>query len=245
MEPNKFEKHIKNRLQEREIKPSDDAWSRISDQLNTPKKSRKNDFFWYGIAAGFIGIVIVSVLFFRSQEHTVEIVETEEKISKDKQITLDPISKKSEDYSTQTEEAVVVSSDENIKTIEEPVDLNTNETGIATAVVTEESFTTIDKTVDQDSEKLIDSKIAEVIAQVASLESDNKTVTDAEVDSLLRKAQKEILTEKLFQKEGKVDAMALLTEVEGELDQSFRDQIFNKLKAGFVKVRTAVADRNN
>jgi len=39
--------------------------------------------------------------------------------------------------------------------------------------------------------------------------------------------------------------MALLTEVEGELDQSFRDQIFEKLKSGFLKVRTAVADRNN
>ena len=35
-----------------------------------------------------------------------------------------------------------------------------------------------------------------------------------------------------------------LTEVEDELDQSFRDQIFDSLKEGFLKVRTAVADRN-
>jgi len=36
-----------------------------------------------------------------------------------------------------------------------------------------------------------------------------------------------------------------LNEVEGELDISFREQIFESLKTGFLKVRTAVADRNN
>ncbi|CAN0604335.1 unnamed protein product, partial [Ectocarpus sp. 12 AP-2014] len=73
----------------------------------------------------------------------------------------------------------------------------------------------------------------------------NSTVTDAEVDSLLTRAQDEILRDKIFNKDKSVDAMALLTEVEDELDKSFRDQIFDSLKAGFIKVRTAVADRNN
>ena len=71
------------------------------------------------------------------------------------------------------------------------------------------------------------------------------TVTDAEVDSLLKRAQQEILREKIFKTDKSVDALALLTEVEGELNQSFRDQIFNSLKASFIKVRTAVAARNN
>ena len=42
-----------------------------------------------------------------------------------------------------------------------------------------------------------------------------------------------------------VDAMALLAEAETEMDQTFREQLFIKLKNGFNKVRTAVADRNN
>ncbi|PHQ62576.1 MAG: hypothetical protein COC08_00130 [Maribacter sp.] len=70
-------------------------------------------------------------------------------------------------------------------------------------------------------------------------------MTDAEVDSLLRKAQEEILANKIFGEDYSVDAMALLNEVEDELDQSFRDQIFETLKIGFLKVRTAVANRNN
>ena len=31
---------------------------------------------------------------------------------------------------------------------------------------------------------------------------------------------------------------------EDELDESFRDQIFDALKSGYLKLRTAVADRN-
>ncbi len=94
-------------------------------------------------------------------------------------------------------------------------------------------------------ETLIDTKIAEVVAQVNLLEQGDGELTDAEVDSLIRRAQREILTDKIFRQDKTVDAMALLTEVEDELDQTFRDQIFEKLKAGFIKVRTAVADRNN
>ena len=94
-------------------------------------------------------------------------------------------------------------------------------------------------------EQLINAKIAEIVAQVNLLENSNLPVSSIEVDSLLRQAQQEILTDKIFNQEGKVDAMALLNEVEGELDQTFREQIFETLKVGFLKVRTAVADRNN
>jgi len=91
---------------------------------------------------------------------------------------------------------------------------------------------------------IIDQKVNEVLETVIRLERKSTQISDAEVDSLLRAAQLDILKEKVFQKNGKVDAMALLTEVEDELDQSFRDKIFNKLKERLFKARTAVADRN-
>ena len=95
------------------------------------------------------------------------------------------------------------------------------------------------------SVEIINTKLLQVLAQVDVLEQDNEELTDAEVDALLRRAQEEILTDKLFRDNHSIDAMALLSEVEGELDKSFRDQIFESLKSGFFKVRTAVADRNN
>ena len=84
----------------------------------------------------------------------------------------------------------------------------------------------------------------EVVAQVELMETAQQDVSDAEVDSLLRAAQRQILTVKLFSESGSVDAMSLLAEVEDELDESFRDQIFDALKTGYLKLRTAVADRN-
>ena len=97
----------------------------------------------------------------------------------------------------------------------------------------------------QKETQLIQAKITEVVAEVRLLELNNDALTEAEVDSLLRMAQSELLKERIFQADRSVDAMALLNEVEDELDQSFRDQIFDRLKAGFIKVKTAVADRNN
>lgn len=90
----------------------------------------------------------------------------------------------------------------------------------------------------------METKIAEIVAQVDFLEKKNGAVTKAEIDTLLRQAQKEILEHKVFYKGNTIDAMALLVDVEDELDQSFRDRIFEALKEGYTKVRTAVADRN-
>jgi hypothetical protein len=52
------------------------------------------------------------------------------------------------------------------------------------------------------------------------------------------------MEERLF-KNDRVEAIALLNQAEDELDQSFRDHIFEALKDGFFKVRTAVASRND
>ncbi len=93
-------------------------------------------------------------------------------------------------------------------------------------------------------EEIIDAKIADLVAQVEIMQQENYTVTDSEVDSMLRKAQREILMEKYLKESHTVDATALLLDVEDELEQSFRDQLFETLKSGFLKVRTAVADRN-
>ena len=83
-----------------------------------------------------------------------------------------------------------------------------------------------------------------MVMHIDVLESKNTEVTDTEIDSLLRQAQREILEDKIFGKDNTVDAIALLADVEKELDKSFRDEIFDALKDGFIKVRTAVADRD-
>ncbi|MGI9545828.1 MAG: hypothetical protein ACR2MM_01220, partial [Flavobacteriaceae bacterium] len=94
------------------------------------------------------------------------------------------------------------------------------------------------------TEVIIDAKISEVVARVKLLEDNQDSVTNAEVDALLRTAQQEILADREFLEDNNIDSASLLTGVEDELDESFRDQVFEKLNQGFIRVKTAIADRN-
>jgi hypothetical protein len=58
-----FEKKVKETIQEREIIPSKDAWNAIEKQLETEIVSKKKGYLWYGLAAAFIGILLVSVIY--------------------------------------------------------------------------------------------------------------------------------------------------------------------------------------
>jgi len=71
-------------------------------------------------------------------------------------------------------------------------------------------------------------------------------VTDAEVDKLLEEAARRISLERYSKNyaAGKIDPQDLLLDVEFELDNSFRDKIFDMLKEGYSKAKTAVANRN-
>ena len=246
MEPDKFEKHIKKQLNEREINPSDNAWDKISGQLQKTEPPKSKRYFWYSVAASFIGVLIVSSLYFNASDESIEsgiqIVETPNEpvvIPNTEAIVI---------KQNAVEDKITISDKASIKDVKKTrvqveTDLDFNAQIASNNNVNDKVIKT--DAVPNAKEQLINAKIAEVVAQVYLMENSNLPVSSIEVDSLLRKAQQEILTDKIFNQEGKVDAMALLNEVEGELDQTFREQIFETLRAGFLKVKTAVADRNN
>jgi len=254
MELNKFEKHIKDKLKDREIAPSPKAWDKIQGQLQVGEKKRTPLYLWLGVAAS---ILVILGLFFMNNDansdkdnvpvQVVKISDSEEVIDKEQE----EIMVKGNNFVVATEEMSdkpdkekvnpqkksnisLVSQEEEEPTFEKEL-IKVNKTRIVFNSEKENKVLT---------DSLLDVKIAEVLVQVNKMEQ-SAEITDAEVDSLLLKAQQDILREQLFTSNQTVNAMALLTEVEEELDQSFRDQIFNKLKTGFLKVRTAVADRNN
>ncbi|MEP2280140.1 hypothetical protein [Maribacter sp.] len=250
METDKFEKHIQAKFQEREILPSENAWSKISSELNDDAPKKKPVYLWLGIAASVVVLIGVALFYFKGtaveNEIPLKIVDTEEENIQEEVLIEEPVSFKNEEQIV----VVVLETEPSSKTVEvnevlmpkveEPLIIDDE---IKVAVVDNVPNNKSSETLIV-SDEIINSKVAAIIAQVDVLEQ-HSTVTDAEVDSLLKRAQDEILREKIFNKDKSVDAMALLTEVEDELDQSFRDQIFNSLKASFIKVRTAVADRNN
>ena len=77
MAPIKIEDNIREKMQERELQPSKDAWAKLETRLGEEKKSGLNRKTWYAIAAGFIGILILASVFFNNDAVTndAEIVE--------------------------------------------------------------------------------------------------------------------------------------------------------------------------
>ena len=236
----KLEKHIKEKLEERTIAPSKGAWDKIAPHVKEPVPRKGNAWFPYAVAASVVGIVLVSVFFFTSQNIEIDkpqVVETGIQEETDKKA-----SKKVEKELVPEVETDVAEAE--VEFIEPKDAGDIQKANSNTAVAEQQVNEPLQDEIQINSDKLIAQKVEEVVAQVQVMEDAKQDVTDAEVDSLLRAAQRQILTDKLFADGGSVDAMSLLAEVEDELDESFRDQIFDALKSGYLKLRTAVADRN-
>jgi hypothetical protein len=247
MEVDKVEKHIKEQLNNRVITPSEAAWEKLSGQLPKADKKKSNTFVWYSLAASFIGILLITTIYLANQD---ELENTEiEVVDAPKEPITIPKSEEvlSEKYNVEEQ---LVEAENEVKTTKETFSVKQD----FSAIKDKSEFVVVQKTdkidieskaVQTKTEELIDAKIAELIRQVDIMEDNNLQVTDLEVDSLLQNAGKEILSDKIRDQGGKINAMALLDQAESELDQTFRAQIFESLKEGFLKVRTAVADRNN
>ena len=246
----KLEKHIKEKLEERRLSPTIDAWEQVASSLNSGVEKRNKKSNWYAIAASLIGLLIVSALYFNTDnesKQSPQVVDVDTTVDDNLEVLKKPevidsnIIKESEAIAQQ-ENNIAIKKDNfsEEKLSKKAVELAVNQ---KTTRVNRQLKEVLVITTPQDL--IIEEKVNEVLATVLHLERESIQITDAEVDSLLRVAQFDILKEKMFQDNGKVDAMALLIEVEDEIDQSFREKIFKKLKDGLFKARTAIANRNN
>ncbi|MEM8507526.1 MAG: hypothetical protein AAF717_06835 [Bacteroidota bacterium] len=252
----KLEKHIRKKFKEREITPSTGVWERIDNALGEEQPSRtRSPFFWaMGIAASLLIVAILSIRYWNAGEKQpieVKLVEGAAKngtLIEEKQPVTSLGQEKKEDSMLRTENSTFVVKEEQSdrkkdKHLPEMLqeDVTVAEKMLESGNSQLQEVTTTERVIDMQ----IEDKLNEVLAQVNAMEDNEIAVTDAEIDSLLLAAQQELLVEGVIRENGTVDALALLNEVEEELDQTFRDQLFDTLKEGFFKLRTAVADRNN
>lgn len=252
----KLEKHIRKKFKEREIAPSAKVWERIDEVLGEEKSSKtRRPLFWAaGVAAGLLVATILSISYWNVEENQAAKVKLVEGTSNKETQTQDikpviRLEQEKEDAKIPREENSALVLEEEQSDLKE--DMNApetiqNELRVVENQLQPDSFrpTEVTNTASTINTQIED-KLNEVLAQVTAMENNEITVTDAEIDSLLLAAQQELLVERVTRENGTVDALALLNEVEAELDQTFRDQLFDTLKEGFFKLRTAVADRNN
>ncbi len=265
MEPIKFEEHIREKLQEREISPSIKSWEKLEKHLENSNPNKKtNKSLWFAIAAGFIGIIIVTSFVlneeFFSPQFAPKLVEEiipsdvitpndnkENIVINDKQGTKDEIVEMPKEKAIKT----IPPTKENTIAVDDAIAVNEKkensfiENTPLEDAISDEYISESKVAIENSSEEVfINSKVEEVVAQVQALQESDNTVSAEEINSLLLKAQDEIHSREIISNK-KVDATALLNMVESELETNFRDKVFEALGDGYEKVRTAVVERNN
>ncbi|RKS56148.1 hypothetical protein BC962_1127 [Gillisia mitskevichiae] len=252
----RFEDKIKRQLLDREIAPSAGSWDKLSAKLDASQEKKRPFAFWMGIAASIIGgILILSLVFNNSTlSNSPEIVDAPKE---DLKIEKTPVKSSKEIFTEIKKEAERVAASEgkqeSITSKKDKVDplinqvRSKNREEIAVldnkALLKEQKINT---SLEAASDNLLDLTLNNALASVLTQTDNGQEVTDAEINKLLAEAASKISQER-YKKDfalGKVNAQDLLQDVEFEMDNSFRDKIFEILKEGYSKARTAVANRN-
>lgn len=228
MEPNKWEKEIKEKLNKRTIQPGEMAWDRLDAMLSVAEKKRTPKYRWMYVAAGFLGFILAGT-FFLNQQKTEEII----------------------DNGTNT----VVATPEQKENLKESTSVtNTQEQDFEvadkisnTAVASIEKTAVKKKTNTKKQEPVINTVAPQntTIAVVGVVKTEvlaENLSPDQEAEVLLAETMNDMSAAQ--QTKVKVNANSLLSEVEGELDNNFRSKVWQTVTKNYNVVKTTVVNRN-
>ena len=222
MEQHKLEKQFKEKLNSREIKPSEMAWDKLDSMLSSAEKPKRK-FTWLYIAASFIGFLLVSTVFLNQKENTIDIkkndVVIENIVQKDSSKTEIKILKTEPDFSKtilKSETKPLVQTQKKSKSNVENSIFKTQENAVA---------------------KIQPNNQKEKIA------SNGNTIPE-NIDSLLASVEKKSKSE--FKTSSvKINSTDLLNQVDGELQLSFREKALNTITQKYKEAKEALVNRNN
>ena len=226
MEQNNLETQFKQKLNSREIKPTEMAWDRLNAMLSVAEPNNdeqiqkpKRRFTWLYVAASFISFLLISIVFFNQKENTIN-------IKKDTVVIEKTIQK------------------ENSKTADKPGKL---EPHFANTIVKSETKPLvhtqikIKTTVATEAQQNVANEIQpnngnESIAELKKISPDN-------IDSLL--ASVENIKSSSTNPSVKINSTDLLDQVDRELQVSFREKALNTITKKYKEAKEALVNRNN
>ena len=230
MEPNKFEKDLKNKLDNREIQPSAQAWDKLEAMLTAQERPKKK-FPWFLIAASLIGIVFLMTILFKSNVLTTNEIEIQNKNSVVTNDTILSTEKTAFDKLNAQKENVVAVANEQPTSNQQ---LNSKKKRVSIIKNNQnQEVATINKPI---NEKSLENNIDESAKQKES----NEPIEIADIQ-LFDENKNNIELEKSTLK---VNASALLSQVDDELRRERQLTIFQKIGNNLQTVRTLVAERN-
>jgi hypothetical protein len=240
MAQNKLETQIKEQLNAREIQPSEIAWNRLDAMLSVAeeKKTIRFSFLFFqsiGIAASVLVLVSLGLFFFNQKETVVKpennVVVKEKTGDNDNNKINGNFNRINTKYQNQ-QVAVINNQQSTIINQQSSKSFNQNN-----------QKTTVNPVINQNKEiqfqnnEVIAQKELPVVEPQKELISKPSTVN---TDDLLELTSKKSESKPKI----KVNANSLLSQVDGELDQTFREKVLTRVSKNYQEVKVALATRN-
>jgi hypothetical protein len=238
MEPNKLETQIKEQLNAREIQPSEMAWDRLDAMLSVAEEKKTTRFSFLsfqsiGIAASVLVLVSLGLFFFSQKEIVVKPennVVVKEKTSDNNKINgnFNRINTKHQNQQV----AVINNQQSTISNQQSAKSFNSiNQKTTVNPVINQ------NKEIQFQNNEVIAQKELPVVEPQKELISKPSTVN---ADDLLASTSKKSESKPKI----KVNANSLLSQVDGELDQTFREKVLTRVSKNYQEVKVALATRN-
>lgn len=226
MEQHKLERQFKEQLNSREIKPSEMAWEKLDAMLTAEEKKPKRQFSWIYIAASLLGFVFLGTFFF-SQTNNNTNVEDKEVVIQNNQKAVSKEQTPSIMPKNSIPESVVVTSE--LK--KEKRNYRETNSVIKSQLVQNSKSDRLNSNIEK-------GQVIQIKEQFASSNINDKTV-DEMLDSV-KIASKSSNSKIVI----KVNPNTLLSQVDGELELSFREKVINKINKNYQTVKVVLANRN-
>ena len=261
MAPNKVENQIKEQLNAREIQPTEMAWDRLDSMLSVAeaKSAKRSPFFSFrfiGIAASFLVFLSIGILYFNQKsteikpENNVVVTEKESNSNINSNINSNDNGNDNSNNNEENVNGIKVESQVAQATNNEPSTISNEPQTVNNK--SSKGFNQNQKTPINsinNKEKIIPFKSSEAVAQneqpkqVTQEKVVNPKPTYVNVDDLLASVEKQPKTNTKVAAI-KVDANSLLTEVDGELEQTFREKVISRIGKSYQNAKSALANRN-
>ena len=234
MEPNNMENQFRDKLNKREIKPSENSWDRLDAMLTVAEKPKRN-YRWMYFAASFLGFILIATVFFSQTEEVVDSehkkVVIEEKQVQQKENELDKVL----EIPVVNEIPKVVVASQNV-IMKQKATSKTKSNDILNKI----------EVVKTDKKQPTETAIASVDKNNSSPIISQKTAVKVNASDLLASVENNQPSQSLAQNANpvKVSSNDLLSQVDGELELSFRERVLKSVSKKYQEVKVAVAKRN-
>lgn len=230
MEQNKFDNEFRSKLQQHTINPSPMAWDRLDAMLSVAEeKKQPKKRTWMYVAASFLGFLLVGTIFLKQGSDK----DSNTVIKNTDAVVAIPSEQESNNGASAAQETI-------IKT---PANIQSQPVQLASAKKPKRIVEEYKCGYGELNVQLKESSVPQEQQAVADNTVNEKQIITNDADQLLDNALAQ--SQAAGRKSLKVDSKSLLSSVEGELDQSFKEKAFQGAVRNFNTIKTSVANRNH